>query len=156
MLDQGMNKQEQINRFLESFGDFIEQYYSSAITQVSKHPEDDWTKIVIEGPLATTIELWSEGAEVTVIFGESHWHIDSYDDPCNMVNIFENTIDSVMDILRFKTASYSCWLGGRCIGGGPCSDVEEKDVISAAHEIFKDFDEIRFQTWKNELRTVKV
>jgi len=156
-LDQEMNKQDQINEFLDSLGNFVERYYSSAVTEVTKHPEDDWVKVVIHGPQGTTIELWSEGAEVTVVFGESHWHIDSYDEPCNMENIFENTIDSVMDILRFKTASYSCWRGDRCVGGASCSDdIEEKDVISAAQEFFKDFDEIRFQTWANELKTVKV
>jgi hypothetical protein len=89
-----MNKQEQINRFLDSLGDFVERYYSRAITEVSRHPEDDWIKVVIHGPQDTTIELWSEGAEVTVVFGESHWHINSYDEPCNMEDIFENTIDS--------------------------------------------------------------
>jgi len=152
-----MNKQEQINHFLESLGDFIERYYSSAVTQVTKHPEDDWVKVVIEGPQGTTIELSSENVEVTVGFGESHWHIDSYDEPCNMEDIFKNTIDSVIDILRFKTASYSCWREGRCLGGASCSnDVEGKGVISEARESFGDSDEIRFQTWASELRTVKV
>jgi hypothetical protein len=152
-----MNKQEQINHFLESLGDFIGRYYSSAVTQVSKHSEGDWVKVAIEGPRGTTIELWSENVEVTVVFGESHWHIDSHDGPCNMEDIFENTIDSVIDILRFKTASYSCWREGRCLGGALCSDdVEEKDVISAARDPFKNLDEIRFQTWASELKTVEV
>ena len=152
-----MNKQEQINQFISTFGDFIERYYSSAVTDITKHPEDDWIKVVIQGPQGTTIELWSEGAEVTVDFGESHWHIDSYDDPCNMENIFENTIDSVLDILRFKTSSYSCWQDGRCVGGASCSDdFEEKDIISAAREFFKEFNEIRIQTWANELKILKV
>jgi len=151
-----MNKQELINRFLESLGDFIGQYYSSAVTQVTKHPEDDWIEILIEGPQGTTIVLLSERSEVTVVFGESHWHIDSYDEPCKMESIFEKTINSVMDILRFKKATYSCWRDGRCIGGASCPDVDEKEVISAARQIFKDFDEIRFQIWACELKTVKV
>jgi len=152
-----MNKQEQLNSFLYSFSDFIERYYSSAVNQVSRHPEDDWIKVVVEGPQGTTIELFSEHAEVTVIFGETHWHIDSYDDPCNMENIFENTIDSVMDILRFRKVSYSCWRGGRCLGGASCSDdVDEKGLLSAARDFFKDFDEIRIQTWANELKTISV
>jgi hypothetical protein len=102
------------------------------------------------------MELWSDGNEVTVIFGESHWHIDSYDDPCTFENIFENTIDSVMDILRFKTATYSCWRAGKAIGGAQCSQIEPEEVLVAARKVFKDFDEIRIQTWATELKTIRV
>lgn len=45
-----MNQQEQINKFLKSLADFIEQYYSSAVTQINVHSEDDWVKIIIINP----------------------------------------------------------------------------------------------------------
>lgn len=150
------NKQSRINQFLDDFANFTEQYYSGAVTQVIRHSEDDWIKIIIEGPQGSSLELWSKGAEVLVQFGESHWHIDSYDEPCNFENIYEDTIDIVLDVLRIKTSTYSCWRNGISIGGGSCAEVEEELVIHAARESFNGFDEIRFQVWANELKTIKV
>ena len=151
-----MNKQERINGFLSDFADFLERYYSSAITEVVKEPQENWIKIRIAGPQGASMELWSDGGEVTVIFGESHWHIDSYDTPCNFENIFENTVDSVIDILRFKTSTYSCWHSGKTKGGASCAQIEIEDVIAAARKVFKEFDEIRVQTWATELKTIRV
>lgn len=150
------NKQERIDEFLSSFADFLDRYYCSAITEVVKERQENWLKIRIAGPQGVSMDLWSDGGEVTVIFGESHWHIDSYDTPCNYGSIFESTVESVMDILRSRTSTYSCWRNGKALGGASCEHTEPEEVIAAARKVFKEFDEIRVHAWATELKTIRV
>jgi len=141
---------------MADLGGFLERYYSSAIDQMTKEEKEDWIILRIEGPHDSVIEMWTEGAEVTIIFSESHWHIDDYNDPCDYSTIYENTIDGVMEVLQEKTGTYSCWSGGEAIGDASFGDCTSEQIIESAQGNFKAFDEIRIKRWANELEIIKV
>jgi hypothetical protein len=151
-----MNKQERIDKFIIDLGEFLEKYYSSAIDEVTLENKDGWLALKIAGPNDSILELWTLNAEVTVCFSESHWHIDDYRDPCHYPTIYEETIESVMDILGFKSGTYSCWTNGKERGGASFDESTTEEVVAAAQKHFKDCDEIRIKRWASELEIVRV
>ncbi len=151
-----MDKQEKLNQFIKDLGDFLEKYYSSAISDISKEDKDEFIILRIYGVEESKIELWTEGSEVTVIFGESHWHLDDYNDPCNYENIYEDTIESVLEILQQKTVTCSKWEGERCLGGGTFFGNSIEEILISERTLFENADEIRIKIWNQKLEIRKV
>lgn len=142
-----MSKQERLNVFLGDLSEFVEKYYSSNIDSVEKVALDDWVKVIVTGPEESSFELWTEGEEITLIFSESHWHINDYNEPCDFENIYENTIESVLEILCGKLGTYSCWCNGKEKGGGSFLAASKADVAKERKEFFKGCNEIRYKIW---------
>lgn len=113
-----MTKQERLNTFVIELAEFLEKYYSSNIDSISGESNGDWLIQKILGPNDSVIELWTENNEITIIFGEAHWHIYDYNVPCDYESIYENTINGVLSILRGELCTASYWLCGTVKGGG--------------------------------------
>ena len=153
-----MTKQQRINKFITDFVEFIEQYYSSQITSISLEEKEGCVVGTIQGKQESTIEILTEDSEVIVCFGESHWHIDDYNDPIDYENIYENTIESVIEILQGKLGTYSCWRNGRTIGGASFVVSTDSEIVNEikATDIFKTSTEIRIKKWGVELRSIEI
>ncbi len=141
-----MTKQHRINTFLRDLAIFVEKYYSATIDEIEVQSIDDWIKVIISGSENSSLEIWTSGAEVTILFGESHWHIDEYSDPCDLNMIYSNTIHSLLEILDGELETYSCWAGTTCKGGGSFDSTTEV-AIESAKGFFKDFDTIKIKQW---------
>ena len=151
-----MNKQNKINKFIEDLGNFLENYYSSSFTSISTEQNNDWLILKIYGQHSSTIELSTEGQEVTICFGQSHWHIDNYDEPVNINEIYEATIESVLEILQSKIITYSAWSKDRCLGG--CSYIGEslEELVEESQSHFQKADELKVKTWNQELKKIRL
>ena len=147
-------KQQRINTFLLDLADFIEKYYSEGVNEVQCEKVEDWVKVIVSGDNDSVFELWSSGTEITVIFSESHWHIDDYNDPCDMNEIYSQTLHSVLDILDGEVVTYSCWQGERCKGGGAFNSVED-NAIEKAQKGFGKVDLIKIKRWGCLVEIVK-
>lgn len=137
------------------FSEFIERYYSDGVNDIQKEDLEDWVKVKIYGDEDSVLELWSEGAEVLIDFGETHWHIDEYSEPCDMNAIYRSTIHSVLDILDGKIATCSYWVGNTCKGGSSFNTTEDQ-TIERAKEIFNDFDLVKIKRWGKMLKEIDV
>ncbi|MEO0511082.1 MAG: hypothetical protein AAF065_14625 [Verrucomicrobiota bacterium] len=151
-----MTTQERINKFLLELGEFIEKYYSMGVDSVSNETHEDWIKVFINGPAESSIELWSQGKEVTVAFGESHWHIGDYNDPVDLENIYEPTVDSVIEILSGKVGTYSAWNEEKALGGGSYEGETIEAAILASKAHFSKATHLKVKTWANETKTQPV
>jgi hypothetical protein len=151
-----MTKQDRLNQFLLDFADFLEKYYSSALTDISRETVDGAVRLKVFGPAESLMELWADGAEILIEFGEDHWHVDDYGEPCCYENIYENVIDGVLDVLNGRQSTYSCWSAGRVRGGGTCRGCTLDSAVEAAGEFFHGADEIRLKVWARETETHKI
>ncbi|MEA5468978.1 hypothetical protein [Spirulina sp. 06S082] len=149
------NKQDKLNQFLIDVAEFFEKYYSKGVNEiVVKEEEDKSISITFSGDCNSTIEVTSCSEEITVIFSESHWHIDDYSEPCNMDSIYRNSIRSIMDILDLEVGTYSCWNNDVCLGGVSFASSIE-DALQSARNTFQDVNEIRIKVWGNPLKIYK-
>ena len=151
-----MKKQQRLNNFLIDTCSYIEKYYSSSISEISYISIEDWIKVIIVGENDSNCEIWSDGEEITIIFGESHWHIDSYSEPCNFSNIYENTIDSLLQVLNGNLGTYSCWVGGKTIGGASFTKSVGFNVKEIASSFFKDTEVAHIKYWNEELKKISL
>ena len=149
-----MDKQQRLNDFLIDICNFIEKYYSSSINDISYKSEENWIKVIIVGENDSSFEVWSEGEEITIIFAESHWHIDNYSEPCNFSEIYENTLDSIFEILNGTLATYSCWVGDKSLGGGSFLKNEKFDANEVTTSYFKDAEVVHLKYWNKELEKI--
>ncbi|MCK5727071.1 MAG: hypothetical protein KAH22_09635 [Thiotrichaceae bacterium] len=146
-----MDKQQRLNLFLKETCVFIEKYYSSSITDISFEPEEEWVKVVITGENDSVCKIYSDGEEIIIMFGESHWHIDNYSEPCDYSKIYENTIDSILELLKGELVTYSCWIGGETIGGSSFLKSEVSDITKELSGFFKNTDIVHIKSWNEEL-----
>jgi hypothetical protein len=150
-----MDKQSRLNDFITDLAQFFEMYYSSQIEEISKEKKGDWIIQKIVGPNNSIIEIWTDGPEITISFGESHWHIDDYNDPCDYENIYENTIDSILSILRGDLCTASYWLDGREKGGETITVEDLEKELREEKIPFGKFNEIRIKKWAEETEIIK-
>jgi len=151
-----MKKQQRLNLFLEETCVFIEKYYSSSIADISFEPEEEWVKVVITGEKDSICEISSDGEEITVMFGESHWHLDNYLEPCDYSKIYENTIDSILELLKGELVTYSCWVGGETIGGASFLKSEVTDITKELSVFFKNTEVVHIKAWNEDLIKIAV
>lgn len=151
-----LTKQERINSFLRDLAEFFERYYSKGVNDISVIEESDVTNVTITGEYDSSIQLGSWDAEVTIIFGESHWHINNYSEPCDMELIYWNTIHIVMSILDGECGTYSCWLDEHHLGGASFFSATQEEIINAAKKYFTKSTSLKIKLWGKTLDVVNI
>lgn len=150
-----MTKQERLNQFLLDLADFLGKYYTgSNLTGVSQETDEGAVRVKLTGPADSVLDLWAYDAEITIEFGETHWHVDDYSDPCCYESIYESVIDAVLDVLNGRLCTYSCWAAGRPCMGGTCSGTTWEEVVAnSPGMLLHGTDEARFKTWGQPTET---
>ncbi len=145
-----MNEQDQLNQFLIDFAEFLAKYYSDAFDSIDTKLKDGYAIVTIYGAKESLLEISSDGAEITIIFSESHWHIGSFKG-LEINSICSNTVRDVFDVLDGKMGTYSYWDGDAPLGGGT---FYLADGIS--EKLLKRYDLIKLKTWGDELEVQKL
>ncbi|MEM9537999.1 MAG: hypothetical protein AAGA60_00645 [Cyanobacteria bacterium P01_E01_bin.42] len=140
------NKQYRLNQFLIDLAAFFEKYYSQGVTEIVVTEEDRSILITFSGDCHSRIELTSCGEEVIITFSESHWHIDNYNEPCDMNKIYWNAIHIIMDILDRKIGTYSFWNNDVYLGGASF-ELPIEEALLSARNTFKNTSEIHVKRW---------
>lgn len=151
-----MNKQNRLNKFINDLGDFFESYYSSQIEDINISKDDGYVILNIIGPEDSFIEITTEDEEILISFGESHWHIDDYNDPCDYEMIYENTMDSVLEILQRKLITFSCWSNGKARGGASFEGYNLDEIKKYSEKYFSSYDELHLKVWGKQKEIIKV
>jgi hypothetical protein len=142
-----MTKQEKLNQFLLDLADFFGKYYTDSLTDVSTSTDEGAVRVKLSGPADSVLDLWAYDAEITIEFGECHWHVYDTNEPCRYEKIYGETMGGVIDVLSGKQNTYSCWAGGRIRRGGTCGETSAPSVADAPHMQLEGIDEVRFKTW---------
>ncbi|MBD2042960.1 hypothetical protein [Microcoleus sp. FACHB-672] len=141
-----MDKQTRLNQFVRDLCAFIERYYSVGVQSVKVVEMEGWVKGIIEEPTGDALEIQSDREEITIVYGESHWHID-YNEQYQ--DIYQAAIQSVFEVLDGKFLTFSAWAGERALGGGSLSS-ETEDAVAEALNRFKryeGFTELVIKVW---------
>lgn len=124
-------KQDKLNEFLVDFKKFLETYYSKTFNEITIDNSDNFIDIIISGNEDSILNISSHDCEITIGFGETHSHIDNYDEPCDFDEIYKHTIQTVFDILNCVTVTYSCHNPEREFGGGSYNSMDGEAAANA-------------------------
>jgi hypothetical protein len=129
-----MTDQESLNRFLHILKDFLVGLDLVGIQDVEIKTNNEAVDLKINSQTEDAITLSSENCELTVEFGQSHWHISSYSDPLDLDSMKLTCIRDISRILNCEISTYSAWHDDTVLGGGSCTD--SKDPITVCKDAF--------------------
>lgn len=145
-----MDKQTRLNLFVRDFCSFIECYYSLGVQSVNVSEVDGYVQgVIMEADGGMALEVWTENEEVTIFYGESHWHIDDYNEPCRYEEIYRAVVESVFEVIQGEVITYSAWSEGRCLGGGSQS-ARPEEVVTYAARTFPEATQVAVKVWGSE------
>lgn len=141
-----MDKQTRLNQFVRDLCAFIERYYSVGVQSVKIVEMEGWVKGIIEEPTGDALEIESQNQEITLCYGESHWHIDYSE---QYPEIYQAAIQSVFEVLDGKLLTYSAWAGERALGGGSLSSQTQEAITEAVNRFksYEGFTQIIIKVW---------
>jgi hypothetical protein len=143
-----MTKQERLNQFLLDLASFLGTYYTGSDIGVFHEMAEGAVRVKLTGPAESVLDIWAYGEEITIEFGECHWHVYDISDPCCYEKIHRQTVDGVLDVLNGRLSTYSCWRQGRIRVGGTCSGHTWADAVADRPDMSSyGADEARFKTW---------
>lgn len=120
-----------LDMFVNDFVKFLQKYYAESFVEITAEQGEFGLVAKIIG-LESVLEIINDGDEITISFGESHWHISDYNTPVDFTNICKNTIDTVFSVLKGELITYSCWDENSCLGGGSFYKATEESIRSDA------------------------
>ncbi len=155
-----MTEQESLNDFVCDLKEVFKliSLKDSGINEMSVCKIEDYCKFLINGDSSDEIFVSSDSFELTIGFGESHWHINSYSNPLHIDRMKIECIIEILDIINVKTITYSAWCGDRCLGGAKikygdgirCND----DIVERAEKSFPMATELRIKVFGYEKEVI--
>ena len=126
---------------------------NSGIKSISAQDVDDHVELIIRSEMGDEILVSSDECEITLCYGQSHWHINSYSDPLDIDSMKITCLNNVMDVINSRIITYSAWNQSSCLGGSSIN--YEIDIYKKAQEVFPKADMIKVQSFNSEIKTIK-
>jgi xylose isomerase len=161
-----MDKQKLLKQFVKDLGMFLESYYSKNISEINFIDHETTSQLIIKGyNNSDVITIYTEDDEITISLdskGEMHWHIDDYNEPCTMENIYKQSLD---DILAFLNGEYMrCKFFKNIDNNEYCfmsttiytKNVSIKNILKENRKICKKSNIIKIKKWGKEEEAFKI
>lgn len=127
-----------LQRFLHTLADFLRALQLPEIHTIRLEPMQDGTRLLILGGADDRLNIEAASGELTIEFGESHWHLTPDEDDASST-LLECTRD-VMKILLGEWLTYSAWRDGRALGGGVKENVQR--ILESCRKYFPNADHV--------------
>jgi hypothetical protein len=138
-----------LERYLDTLADFLQALHLPEIHTLRREPMQDGTRLLILGGADDRLNIEAARGELTIEFGESHWHLAPDEDDASST-LLECTRD-VMKILLGEWVTYSAWSDGRALGGGVKEDVQR--ILESCHKYFPSADHVVVKQFGMESET---
>ena len=100
------------------------------------------------------IELWSEQEQITLVYSQTHWHIDPDGTPGQMEQLVDEMEQACGAIMAGKLVTYSVWQGDRPLGGSSIEGAVE-DAVQEGMAWFPNATTIYIKQWCKLLITYR-
>ncbi|GAA4470394.1 hypothetical protein GCM10023189_58900 [Nibrella saemangeumensis] len=146
-----MIEKEQLDQFVRDLCAFLEQYQSLGVKGIQiKETENYLLGKIEEETGGDAIELWSEEDEITVVYSQSHWHINDYLNTGKTRFMFDLIEQDVFEIIDGKRLTYSAWQGEQALGSGDVEGTVD-DAVRSGIRSFPGATEIHVKQWGKDL-----
>lgn len=133
-----------LHRYLDSLADFLQALQLPEIHSIRREPMQDGSRLLVLGGADDRLNIEAARGELTIEFGESHWHLTPDEDDVSST-LLQCTRD-VTKVLLGEWVTYSAWRDGRALGGGCREDIAailescQAYFPTADHVVVKRFD----------------
>ena len=150
-----MNEQAELNLFLNGLDEIFRIMNIKKMNiKTTLQSVGDYFEYRISSGANDEILITSDGCELTVCFGQSHWHINTYSHPLDIDSMKLDCISSVMGLINSKLLTYSAWHDDKCLGGS--SMKSDEDVIKNAIQHFPKANSIKVQSFGSGIQEMKI
>jgi hypothetical protein len=127
-----------LHRYLDTLADFLRALQLPEIHTIRREPMQDGTRLLVLGGADDRLNIEAARGELTIEFGESHWHLTPDEDDASST-LLQCTRD-VTKVLLGEWVTYSAWREGRALGGGSREDVST--ILESCKEYFPTADHV--------------